>query len=285
MQYQSPSEIGNDFEKSAAQKAAMTSTKQLLYGILGGAMISVGGLLAITVAGGMPGIAAANPGLTRFLFGAVFPVGLIMIVIGGAQLFTSDCAVIPYGMLAGKVRLKGLLRVWGIIYLANFIGALLIAYFFAYKADGLTAEPYASFIKNLALAKTELPFVKVFIKAVGANWLVCLAVWMSYAAKDVTGKIVALWIPVMTFVALGYEHSIANMFFIPAAMFLGAEITVTEFIVGNLIPATLGNILGGAVLVASAYWYLFSSRKEKSPVVNGSQSKHLTLKGFEKHLN
>src|SRR5690606_6112672 len=141
--------------------------------------ISVGGLLAIIVAGGMPEIAASNPGVTRFFFGAVFPVGLIMIVVGGGQLFTSDSAVLPYGVLSGKVTLKGLLRVWGIIYLANFIGALLVAYFFAYQAGGVTSEPYASFLKNLAIAKTHSPFLKVFIKGIGANWLVCLAMWMS----------------------------------------------------------------------------------------------------------
>jgi formate transporter len=283
--YQSPSEISNDFTKIAVQKATMSPVKQFVYGILGGAMISVGGLLAITVAGGMPEVAANNPGIVRFLFGAVFPVGLIMIVIGGAQLFTSDCAVIPYGVFTGRVTLKGLLRVWGIVYLANLIGALLVAYFFAYKAGVLTVDPYASFVKDLAITKTHAPFLKVFIKAIGANWLVCLAVWMSYAAKDVTGKILALWIPVMSFVALGLEHSIANMFFIPAAMFAGAEVTLGEFVIGNLLPATLGNILGGSLLVGAVYWYLFGNSNHQSPAKKESRDNHIIFKDFENRLN
>lgn len=280
--YQSPSEIGLDFAKSALQKAIAPPVKQFVSGVLGGAMISIGGLLAVTIAGGMPEVAASNPGVTRFIFGAVFPVGLIMIVIAGGQLFTSDCAVIPYGVLSGKVTLKGLMRIWVIIYIANFIGALLVAYFFAYKAGVVTSEPYVSYLGNLAIAKTQASFMTILIKAIGANWLVCLAVWMSYAAKDGTGKILALWIPVMSFVVLGFEHSIANMFFIPAAMFSGAEITVVEFITNNLIPATIGNIIGGAILVATAYWYLFGKREEQDA---GRRGKQVNFKDFERRLN
>lgn len=281
--YQRPSEIGPDFAENASKKAKTPPVKQLLHGILGGAMISIGGLLAITIAGGMPEVAASNPGVTRFIFGAVFPVGLIMIVIAGGQLFTSDCAVIPYGVLSGKVTLKGLVRIWLIIYLANFLGALLVAYFFAYKAGVVTAEPYASYLTDLAIAKTQAPFMTILIKAIGANWLVCLAVWMSYAAKDGSGKILALWIPVMSFVVLGFEHSIANMFFIPAAMFSGAEITPGEFIINNLIPATVGNIIGGAILVGMAYWYLFGKDREQD--AKGPRGKHISFKDFEKRLN
>lgn len=103
----------------------------------------------------------------------------------------------------------------------------------------------------------------VFIKGIGANWLVCLGMWMGYAAKDIMGKCIGIWIPVMLFVTLGYEHSIANMFFIPAAIYSGADITWGDFVVRNLIPATLGNFIGGALLVGCAYWYLYLSKKDE----------------------
>jgi formate transporter len=285
MNYNSPTDISNDFTKNAEQKAKLSLAKQVVYAILGGAFISLGGLLAITIAGGMPEISAVNPGITRFIFGAVFPVGLIMIVIGGAQLFTSDCAVLPYGFLSGKVSLSSVVRVWGIVYVSNFLGALMIAYFFSYQAEGLTAEPWKTFTINLGLAKTSASFLKVFIKAVGANWLVCMAVWMSYAAKDVTGKVIAIWVPVMCFVVLGLEHSIANMFFIPSAMLLGADISLYNFLMDNLVPATLGNIVGGALLVAGSYWYMFGNKVVDSRT-NAFRSNHkTTLKDFENRLN
>lgn len=288
MNYSSPSDITSDFSKSAVQKTQQPFAKQVIYSIIGGAFVSMGGLLAIIVAGGMPEVAAANPGITRFIFGAVFPVGLIMILIGGAQLFTSDCAVLPYGYLNGKLSLKKLLQVWSTVYFSNFIGAAMIAYFFAYKAEVLTAEPWKTFTINLATLKTTAPFLKIFIKAIGANWLVCMAVWMAYAAKDVTGKILAIWFPVMCFVVLGLEHSIANMFFIPVAMLFGAPISWYDFMISNLVPATLGNIAGGVVFVALYYWFIFNHGVKKEflhdePVKKSGHSK--AFKNFEKSLN
>lgn len=280
MSYKSPIEIREDFRKSAAQKLALPLSRQIVFGILGGVFISFGGLLAIIVAGGMPEVTDGNPGISKMLFGAMFPVGLIMIVIGGGQLFTSDCAVLPYGWLRGEVTLSRGLRSWLVIYLSNFAGALLVAYFFAAEAGLLSVSPWKTFVGDLAIAKTSASFSKIFIKAVGANWLVCLAVWMSYAAKDIAGKILAIWIPVMCFVVLGLEHSIANMFFIPAAMFNGVAISPQDMIL-NLIPATLGNILGGIIGVALPYWFVFDYKSERKKVSIVPER----LKEFEQNLN
>ena len=118
-------------------------------------------------------------------------------------------------------------------------------------------SPWLESIYSIAELKTSAPFYKVLLKGVGANWLVALAMWMAYSAKDTTGKMLGIWFPVMAFVAIGYEHSIANMFFIPAAIFNGAPVGWGEFIFNNLIPATLGNILGGSVLVGFLYWYVY----------------------------
>jgi formate transporter len=257
MLYNSPSKIAVEFNKSASYKNSLSSQRLFVYSILGGAFIALGGLLSVIVVGGMPGVAATNPGITKFIFGALFPLGLILVVIGGAELFTSDCAAIPFGILNGQLCFKSLARIWTIVYFGNFVGALSVAYFFAYSTHILSSDPWLSAAKHIGEHKTEGTFITTFIKGIGANWLVCMAVWLGYAAKDITGKILGLWFPVMCFVAFGFEHSIANMFFIPTSMLLGANIDMYHFIVVNLIPATLGNIAGGVLLVAIPYWFMF----------------------------
>lgn len=263
MNYLAPKDIAPVFRDSAGTKAGYSNQKLFFYSILGGAFIAVGGLLSLVVAGGMPGIAATNPGLVKFALGAVFPVGLIMVIVAGAELFTSDCAVLPMGGLAKKTTWSDLVRVWTIVYVGNFVGAFLVAWILAYQTDLLAAAPWSDYLEHIVHKKTSASFLKTFVKGVGANWLVCLAVWMSYGAKDVVGKSLALWLPVMAFVTMGYEHSIANMFFIPTGILYGADLTWGGFIVKNLIPATLGNIVGGALFVGVAYWYMFLKNDSK----------------------
>jgi len=261
MAYQNPSEIIKTFADSAQLKNNFSMSRLLLYSLLGGAFIALGGLLAILVAGGMPGIAAENPGLVKFVFGAVFPLGLFLVVLGGAELFTSDCAVISLSVFRKGLNLKHLTKIWTLVYLGNFAGALVVAYLFAYQSGILNSEPWLTAAINIGEAKTSATFYKTFIKGIGANWLVCMAVWMSYAAKDVSGKMLAIWFPVMAFVVMGFEHSIANMFFLPTSMFLGANFSISTFLIKNLIPATLGNIVGGVVFVSLAYHYMFSKQQ------------------------
>ena len=142
-------------------------------------------------------------------------------------------------------------------------GALLFAYFFVYLTGVAASEPWNEAIRNIALAKVSMPWHVVLLKGIGANWLVCLAVWLGMCSRGAAGKILGLWFPVMCFVAIGYEHSIANMFFIPLGMMQGAEVGWGEFIGRNLIPATLGNIAGGAVFVGGLYWYVYGTGKAK----------------------
>lgn len=287
--YNTPAKIAAEFNKSAEVKSALPVRKLLVYSVLGGAFIALGGLLSLIVAGGMPGIAASNPGIYKFVFGALFPLGLVLVVIGGAELFTSDCAVIPFGILNRVVPVRSLAKVWTIAYLGNFVGALLVAYLFAHQSGILHADPWLSAVQKIGTYKTSSTFTEVFVKGIGANWLVCMAVWLSYGAKDVIGKVVAMWFPVMCFVAFGFEHSIANMFFIPTAMLSGAHISLYEFLVGNLLPATLGNIVGGALFVALPYWYMF--RSEHADEIKTIELVNEEVEGFtdpefiNKHLN
>ncbi|MBB4035626.1 formate/nitrite transporter [Dysgonomonas hofstadii] len=255
--YYSPEETTSNFAASAIYKKNLSLFKFMLIALLGGAFIAFGGLLSVMVAGGMPGVGESNPGLIKFIAGALFPVGLIMVSITGADLFTSDCAAFSFPLLQKEIRIKQFCKLLLLSYLFNFVGTQLIAFVLSYEVGLLDKNPWQVYLHHYAESKINQDFIKVFIKGIGANWLVCLGMFMGYAAKDITGKCVAIWIPVMLFVTLGYEHSVANMFFIPAAIYSGADITWGTFFFQNLIPATIGNLIGGAFLVGCVYWYLF----------------------------
>jgi formate/nitrite transporter len=255
--YFSPGELVAKATEGAMTRSKTNVSKTLVLAFLAGAYIALGGLLAVIVGGGVPGIAASNPGIQKFLMGAVFPLGLIMCAIAGADLFTGNTAYFIPPVMSKRLKVSQLLRNWTLVYLGNFVGALFVAYCMTYLTGLFDKDPWHESILKIAEAKTSNPFYKTFFKGIGANWLVALAMWLSFASKDVVGKIAAIWFPVMAFVAMGFEHSVANMFFIPAAMFYGADVSITSFIVDNLIPATLGNIVGGGLMVGMAYWYVY----------------------------
>jgi len=263
MSYLGPSEIAPLFGKSAVTKSSFTNSQLVIYAILGGAYIALGALLALLVTGGMPQVAAANPGIIKLIAGLLFPIGIVLVVLAGGELFTSDCAVIPFGVLENRISYTHIIRILLIVYVGNAIGAFLVAYFGAYFSGVLTAKPWSDTVIKLAIHKTEAPFWVCFVKGIFANWLVCLAVWLSYAAKNVSGKILGLWLPVMCFVALGMEHSIANLFYLPTALLLGAPLSIKTIFINNLFPATLGNMVGAFVLVTLPYWYLFGKKETK----------------------
>lgn len=257
MNYYSPKEIAVEFAASGIYKSNLSVSKFAVMAILGGAFIAFGGLLTVMVAGGMPGTGAENPGLVKFVAGALFPVGLIMVSVTGADLFTSDCAAFTLPLMQKRMRANVFIKYLILSYLFNFTGAQLVACLLSSDIGMLDYNPWQEYLHGLAEAKVDQPFMKVLVKGIGANWLVCLGMWMGFAAKDIMGKCVGIWIPVMLFVTLGYEHSIANMFFIPAAIYSGADILWTDFVVQNLIPATLGNFVGGAGMVGCVYGYLY----------------------------
>lgn len=258
-------------------RARQSFLQTLLMTFLAGAYIALGGFLAVRCGLGLSWTDWGSMG--KFIFAAVFPLGLILTVICGADLFTGNAMTLAGARYNGRVSWLELLRSWIFAWLGNFIGALFVSYFLVYctglifekmpAAAGLSAMPWADALVKLANGKTSLSFSEAFWRGVGCNWLVCLAVYLSYAAKDIAGKIMALWFPTMAFVAMGMEHCIANMFFIPAAILTGTDpryLSLVEsgsaaaltadwgkFFVDNLIPVTLGNIAGGAILVALIY--------------------------------
>lgn len=257
MSLYTPKEILSYVEKTSFEKRGLNLKKTVILGFIAGAYIAMGGLLSILIGYGFPEISAGNPGLQKFLTGAMFPVGLILVVVAGAELFTSNTAYFTPGALSGKHSLSVVLRSWVTVYASNFAGALFFSYFLIYLTGIVHYDPWHSSIIKLAEAKVSYPFLTVFLKGIGANWLVCLAIWLGISAKDTTGKILGIWWPVMCFVAIGYEHCIANMFYVPLGIFEGANVSWTQFLLNSLLPSTLGNIVGGAFFVGTLYWYVY----------------------------
>lgn len=230
--------------------------------ICAGAYISLGALLSIIVGYGFPEIAASNPGLQKILSGLTFPVGLLLIVVLGGELFTGNNALLMPGVVSCRFGWRSVLTNWIIIWIFNFVGALIFIAVFLWGGEVLSA-PWSDNVAQLATAKVSMSWWTVFFKAIGANWCVCLAVWLALTGKTLVEKILGCWIPVTVFVALGFEHCIANMFFIPAGMLSGAPVTIGQMFTANLIPATLGNVVGGALLVGVLFsWLHGKGRRE-----------------------
>jgi formate transporter len=259
MSIYSPRDIVENAGKLAIEKGKFSINKTLVLAFLAGAYIAMGGLLSIMIGGGVPKMAAENPGLAKFLFGAAFPIGLMLVVLAGAELFTGNNAYFMPSVLSGKQKWGALLKNWGLVYVGNFVGALFFAYFLTHLTGLVSVEPWSETVHNIAVSKTSNPFYVTFLKGIGANWLVCLAVWLGMSAKQTSGKILGLWWPVMAFVVFGFEHSVANMFFLPLGIFAGAPITWGAIFANNLIAATLGNIVGGAFFVGTIYWYAYKN--------------------------
>ncbi|WP_407423465.1 formate/nitrite transporter family protein [Methanobrevibacter sp.] len=256
--FKSPVDTAKAISATAGAKNSANIVNVILLSFLAGAYIAFGGLLAEIASAGM--LAAGAPvGLEKFVFGAVFPVGLIIVVLAGSELFTGNVMFMTIGVLDGSASVGGLAKNWVLSWIFNFVGALFVAFVLAYMGGLFPADSaFATKATAVAAAKVKMPFAQAFIKAIGCNWLVCLAVWLANASDDIIGKIVGIWFPIMAFVTIGFEHSVANMFFIPLGMFLGAEgVNWGSMIINNLIPVTLGNIVGGAVFVACIYWFTY----------------------------
>jgi formate/nitrite transporter len=262
MAYKPPYEIVKSVREAALIKAKMDTGRTLIMGFLAGAFIAFGGFLAIMVGGGMPIIQAENPGLQKLLFGAVFPVGLMLVVIAGAELFTGNTAVSIPGVLSGRITWHGWLKNLILSYSGNLVGSLFVAYFLAYQTQLLIKDPWVGFTIGISELKASASFWVLLLKGIGCNWLVCLSIWLAVAAEEIAGKILAIWFPIMAFVALGFEHSVANMFFIPIGIFYGAHVSWYQFVVVNLLPVTLGNIVGGSFFVGVIYWFVFDGKRQ-----------------------
>jgi len=238
----------------------MSNAKTLFASIMGGAYVGMGGLLSISIAGSMPGVAAANPGLVKLMFAALFPVNLLLVLQTGGQLFTGNTATMSSALVEGKVGLKALARVWTVSYIGNIIGCGLFALMAMYT--GLLSGGVADLAVGTVVKKCSMGFGPTFVKAVMCNWLVCLAVFLATQAQDLAGKMVGIWFPISTFVAIGFEHSVANLFLLPLGLLAAAPLTIGQVLVKNLIPVTLGNAFAGAVLIGAGFSFAFGKLGE-----------------------
>ena len=249
MKLRTPKEIADATLDIGRSKVSLTPSKLFIQAIQAGAFIAFGGILSVIVGFGFPEVTAGNPSLQRLLSGCMFPIGLILVVVLGAELFTGNNALLIPGLMKRQFGFNAVIKNWTLVYFGNFVGALVFAWLMVYVAGLTAADPYRSAIAAMAEKKVAMDWIVVMVKGIGANWCVCLAVWLALAGHTLLEKMAGCFLPVMAFVVLGYEHCIANMFFIPLGMMEGAEVTIGQFVTANLIPATVGNIIGGAVFV------------------------------------
>ena len=272
MSFNTPPQMAVEAIKSGVSKASTPPVKALVGGFLAGAYIAFGGLLAIVVSSGLD--PKTWGGLITLFTGLVFSLGLILVVVGGADLLTGNMMTIPLAALDRKVTVVKMLINWVYVTIGNLAGALFVAYVLADKtgvikkgADGTAGASWTrlgGITMGKAVTETHL---EQFLRAIACNWLVCLAVWLAFAATSVSGKILAIIFPITAFVALGLDHVVANMFFLPLAVFEGAGGVTTANTVENLIFAFLGNAVGAGVFVAGAYYYLYAKDRPDADTV------------------
>jgi len=269
-----PAAVAQKAEAAGVTKGKLNTLSTILLGILAGVFIGLGAMLCTIVTTD----AGLGFGLTKLLGGLTFCLGLVLVVVAGAELFTGN-SLIVMSWISGRTSLARLLRNWGLVYFSNLLGglglAVLMFYTYQWMFNDYGVGANALLIAN---AKVNLTFGSALARGILCNVLVCLAIWLCFSARTVTGKILAILFPITAFVAAGFEHSIANMYFIPMGILLTgqpavlgaagvtadgiANLTWAGF-VGNLVPVTIGNIIGGGILVGTVYWLAYL-RKERA---------------------
>ena len=248
-----PKEIADAAIKVGNTKGKLTAMRAVLLGVFAGIFIALAGVAATF----------GNVYVGKLAGACIFPAGLIMVVIAGSELFTGNNLMFV-ALLNKKLPFSKLLKNWSLVFLGNFLGAILVAILTVY---GGTLDSVSESVISVATTKVSLSFIEALFRGILCNFLVCIAVWMSFAADTVHGKAIAIFFPVMLFVLCGFEHSVANMYYIPAGMLeavkTGATIdglNIGTFLLNNLLPVTLGNIIGGAGMVGAGYWLIYKKK-------------------------
>lgn len=269
--FSTPSEIADFTVNIAVKKANMTITSQFILGILAGVFIAFGAEAANMASHTITDISTA-----KLIGGLIFPAGLILVLTAGAELFTGNNLMLT-ALCERKITTSALLRSWTVVYLGNLAGSVLTALLISWSGQlDYTGGLLGGFTLKTAVGKISLPFFRAFVLGILCNWLVCLAVWSSFGAKDGISKAVCIFFPIWLFIASGFEHSVANMYYISIgilaksdpsyvtkALELGASqsginaLNWTAMFTDNLIPVTLGNIIGGAGFVGLVYWFVY----------------------------
>ncbi|MBI0580089.1 formate/nitrite transporter family protein [Neobacillus cucumis] len=252
MSYSKPEKIMEITIVNGTKKVKYSFMQTLILGFEAGAFIALGYLLFIRVTATLP---TNLEGLSSLIGASVFPIGLILTLLAGGELLTGNMMAVPLAMLANKIHTKQIFYNWILVTVSNFFGAIFVAYFFGHLVGLTETAPFLAKTVSIAQHKLEATFLQAFLSGIGCNWLVASAVWLSYGAEDMMGKIAGIWFPTMAFVAIGFQHVVANMFVIPACIFAG-YFTWIEYL-HNFIPVFLGNAVGGSIFIAMAYWHAY----------------------------
>jgi formate transporter len=259
-----PAEIAEAAVESGEAKAHLRWDKVLVGSFLAGAYIAFGGLVAISVSSGLDPQTWGT--LPTLFMGAAFTLGLILVVIAGSHLLTGNMMLVPISAMQGRLTVGDVVRNLTLVLLGNVLGAMFVAYFLAVQTGvigrvgsepgnaALIYEKLASIAEAKGLHESAW---QIFLRAVGCNWLVCLGVWISLAADSVGSKVLGMFFPIMAFVAMGFDHVVANMFFLPAGIFAGVPGLGWGDVLHNWLFAFLGNLVGAVVFVSTSYWYLY----------------------------
>jgi formate/nitrite transporter len=254
-----PARVAARVAEVGIAKANLAAGKTVALGVMAGGFIGLGAVFFTLIASGQWGNFATG----RLLGGLVFCLGLILVVVAGAELFTGN-NLIAMAWAEGKVDTQAVIRNWVLVYAGNFIGAAGLAVLVAYSGTwGMGEGAVGRAAARIAAAKAQLPFLEAFFRGILCNILVCLAVWLCMAARSVADKVLAIIFPITAFVALGFEHSIANLYFLPAGWLAGVAVGLGGSL-RNLVAVTLGNILGGSGMVALIYWSVYLRNSGKS---------------------
>ena len=266
-----PAEMAKRVEQAGVGKANLDTLSMFVLAMLAGAFIALGSIFYTFVVHD----STLSLGLTQLIGGLAFCVGLILVIVAGAELFTGNNLIVM-AYVSSDITLSQLLKNWTIVFVGNFVGALIMVMliYFSNHWDFGGVGAKALMIAN---NKVNLSFTEALTRGVLCNVFVCLAVWLCYAGRSVTDKILAIIFPITAFVALGFEHSVANMYFIPAGLLLSADaeivsavgssvdlsqLTMSGFLINNLLPVTIGNMIGGGILVALVYWFIYLRKRD-----------------------
>lgn len=279
-----PSEIADVAISAGIKKVSTPYFKEFILAILAGAFIAFASEGSNMAAFNL----FANPetyGLGKALAGAIFGTGLMLVIVAGGEMFTGQTLILA-AVMDRRVKLSHMLTNWTLVWIGNLVGSVFLAYMMVHSGLFNSGDSVLGAMTiKIAAYKTSLPFMSAFYLGIMCNWLVCLAVWMSFAAKDIVGKLFAIFFPIWLFITSGFEHCVANMYYIPAGILAksnpkwvdaAAQYGVTPekldhlnwitFFMQNELPVTLGNIVGGAILVAGVYWYVYKSEKTATEV-------------------
>lgn len=265
----SPKEIAAVYCAAGEAKTHLPTWKTFVLAIFAGMFIAIAGVGATVAAA-----TVTNASVAKLIGACIFPAGLLMVLIAGSELFTGNCLlIIP--VLSKKIKIRAMIKNLCTVVCGNFLGAVIIAFLCSFGGVfSLFNEAVAQVVVNTAAAKCNIPFLQAVVKGILCNFLVCLAVWMSFGAKSVGGKLAAIYLPILIFVVCGFEHNVANMYYIPAGLFAASNRALTSvasvdglnwisLIVKNLIPVTIGNIIGGAGFIGAGYWLVYLKNVEK----------------------